>query len=114
MKPKIYIVGKVTGLPYPEVVEKFNNAQLQLEAKGFEVINPVKIVQPETEWNKAMKICIKAMLDADAIYALPCKMNNSKGAAVELFICDKLEIDVYDSIWCLTQKYFPHDNNLQS
>lgn len=108
MKPKIYIVGKVTGLPYNEVVEKFNKAQEQLEAKGFEVINPIKIVPAETEWNAAMKICIKGMLDAQAVYALPCWMN-SKGAVVEIRLCSELEIDVYHSVWCLTQKYFPNE-----
>ena len=40
----IYLAGKVTGLPIHEVTMKFGSKQKQLEAKGYEVINPLELV----------------------------------------------------------------------
>lgn len=83
MKKKIYIAGKVTGLPHEEVYFKFSNIQNNLEMVGFEVANPINIVNnAECKWLEAMKICIQELLTCDAVYLLPCH-NNSKGALIE-------------------------------
>ena len=39
---KIYISGKISGLPFPEVKFKFQEMQDFLEDLNFEVINPTK------------------------------------------------------------------------
>jgi nucleoside 2-deoxyribosyltransferase len=39
---KIYISGKITGLPFREVEDKFHSAQNFLEEFGFEVVSPLK------------------------------------------------------------------------
>jgi hypothetical protein len=44
MKKKIYIAGKVTGLPQQEVIIKFAELQVGLESCGYEVINPLEVV----------------------------------------------------------------------
>lgn len=91
---KIYIAGKVTGLPIEEVSAKFTAAQKVLEARGFIAVNPLRVVNDsETSWNAAMKKCITALVACDAVLLLPCYIN-SPGANFELQIATRLEIPV--------------------
>lgn len=83
MKKKIYIAGKVTGLPQQEVVDKFAKAQKDIEEMGFEVVNPIQVVNDfNTPWNEAMKMCINALLECNCMVLLPC-WKDSKGATLE-------------------------------
>lgn len=83
-KKKIYIAGRVKGLPIDQVEQMFAKRQQELEAQGFEVINPVaKISQlnkmlaisknailsdHDPEDRKAiLKFCLQWMLEADEI-----------------------------------------------
>lgn len=89
---KIYIAGKVTGLPQDEVVEKFAAMQKELEKLGFEAVNPIEVVKDwNTPWNKAMRVCIKALMDCDAIVLLP-DWFSSNGAKIEWDISKQLKI----------------------
>ncbi len=82
-KKKIYIAGKVTGLPQQEVVAKFAKAKQEIEGMGFEVVNPIEVVNDfATPWNEAMKLCIAALLECNAVVLLPC-WKSSKGARLE-------------------------------
>jgi hypothetical protein len=91
----IYIAGKVTGLPFPKVKTKFKAAQKALEEMGFEVLNPIEIVNdPLCDWNVAMRICIANLMLADAIYMLPC-CNNSPGAKLEIALAANVKIPVF-------------------
>ncbi|WP_291122748.1 DUF4406 domain-containing protein [Flavobacterium sp. UBA6046] len=82
-KKKIYIAGKVTGLPQQEVIDKFAKAKQEIEEMGFEVVNPIEVVNDfDTPWNEAMKMCIMALLDCNAMVLLPCWID-SKGAQLE-------------------------------
>jgi hypothetical protein len=95
MKRKIYIAGKVTGLPQDEVIEKFAIVQKEIEALGFEVINPLKVVGDwNTPWTYAMRKCIKALVDCDAVYLLPCHIH-STGAKIEFKLAFDLNIPFY-------------------
>lgn len=79
----IYIAGKVTGLPYDEVLAKFNLAETIL-AKNWQVVNPIKVVNnPQEEWHAAMEKCLAALDQCEAIYMLPCSVD-SPGAKIEL------------------------------
>ncbi|MBD3748964.1 MAG: DUF4406 domain-containing protein [Sphingobacteriales bacterium] len=90
-KPVVYIAGKVTGLPFDEVKEKFHTAHRMLEQKGYYVINPVAIVHPEADWKEAMRICISFLPHADFIYPLPCWIH-SEGATIEVKLAVNLGI----------------------
>ena len=39
---KIYVSGKITGLPIEEAKQRFANSQALLESIGFEVVNPLE------------------------------------------------------------------------
>ncbi len=69
---KIYIAGKVTGLPMQEITNKFQIAQQELETKGFTGVNPLLLVNnPQAKWNQAMKKCISELVNCNAVYLLP-------------------------------------------
>ena len=82
----IFISGKVSGEPYSDVKEKFIRAEFILKKKGFNVVNPVRIVPPTATQEYAMKLCIANLTGAcDAIYMLR-DWEQSEGAALEHLI----------------------------
>ena len=92
---KIYIAGKVTGEDLAHCTMKFGQAQKDVEALGFEALNPLALVNDfKTPWQNAMKICLKALIDADAVLLLP-DYHKSKGAMMENSIAEDLGIPVY-------------------
>lgn len=40
---RIYISGKITGLPFDEAFKMFENAENKLKFRGYEVVNPMKL-----------------------------------------------------------------------
>lgn len=98
MKKKIYIAGKVTGLPHEEVHSKFKDAQLTLATLGFTAVNPIEVVNDQNaQWDKAMKQCIAALMQCDAVILLPC-WQESKGALIESELAHKVAIKVFHNI----------------
>lgn len=96
-KARIYIAGKVSGEPIHEVTMKFGQAQKELEELGHKAINPLEVVNDwKAEWDHAMKLCIKALLDCDAVLLLP-DYRHSKGALLEFDIARRLNIKRYYS-----------------
>lgn len=106
---RIYIAGKVTGLPIHEVTLKFGKVQKQLQDMGFYVINPLQVVSEKangwhTTWQTAMKVCISEMMTADALFLLPCHQD-SKGALIEKNIATQLQMPCFESINQITKTY---------
>lgn len=96
MKKTIYIAGKVTGLDYAQVEQKFNAMEANLIKAGFNVLNPLKIVNdPNCDWQKAMDMCLERLPEADGmvlLYDAP----QSKGALEEIKHARRLEIPIFN------------------
>jgi DNA-binding MarR family transcriptional regulator len=85
---KIYISGKITGLPLEEVKEKFEKAEKILIAQGYEVVNPTRNGIPESEpWDVHVAFDIVAMLGCSAVYLLQ-DWPYSKGATIEKSVAE--------------------------
>lgn len=107
---KVYIAGKVSGLPWADVTMKFGAAQKALEAKGFEVANPLAIVSEQygklidpgfsfldTPWEVCMKWVLPVMFTCDAVVMLPC-WPKSRGGVLERFLSGCVKIPVYEGL----------------
>jgi len=91
---KIYIAGKVTGLPFDECAQKFKAAADAIAAMGYEPVNPIEVVNnPDASWISAMRLCIASLMGCDAIYCLPCHIA-SAGALIEKKIATNVGMPV--------------------
>ena len=82
---RIYISGKISGLPYDEVIAKFEAAELILMEMGYDVFNPLKNgLTKESSWSQHMFLDLKELLKCDCIYLLPDALD-SKGARLEIY-----------------------------
>lgn len=82
---RVYIAGKVSGLPLHEVTMKFGTAQKELERMGFEVVNPLEVVHQahlghpvadrvsDAPWGWCMRHCLHAMMACHAVVMLRCQ-----------------------------------------
>jgi hypothetical protein len=93
MSKKIYLAGKVSGLPMAEASMKFGLKEKQLTEQGHTVINPLNIVNRTDDWNTCMKKCIPAMLECDEVHLLPC-WKDSPGATFEKEVASRLSIPI--------------------
>jgi hypothetical protein len=88
----IYISGPMTGhedLNFPA----FYEAEEILKARGFEVINPAAIEQPDKTWEACMRKDNVELMRADMIVTLP-NWERSKGARLEVEIGTALGMKV--------------------
>jgi hypothetical protein len=94
-KTKYYISGQITGLKPEEYEPLFYTAEDQLKAKGYEVINPLRIakgiapelIDPKTHtereiWRTIVKADITELMKCEAIYMLQ-NWERSEGATLE-------------------------------
>lgn len=92
---KIYISGKITGLPIGEVVAKFRDAERKIRKFGQTPINPLENGLPiEAEWADQMGKDIAQLLRADAIYMLP-DWQHSDGATIEYLIARQRRMRIF-------------------
>jgi len=87
----IYIAGKVTG--DPDYYDKFLEAENKLCDAGYEPLNPAVFIPKNYEWNKAMRIAIRFMLQGDGV-ALLKDWKKSKGAKLEVRIAKMVGLPV--------------------
>lgn len=92
---KIYISGKITGLPINEVIGKFQAAELKIRRFGFEPVSPLRNGLPlEADWADQMGKDIALLLRADAIYMLP-DWRQSEGATIEYLIARQRRMRIF-------------------
>ena len=92
---KIYISGKISGLPEKNVIEKFKWHAGFLELKGYEPINPINVspYDKSKSWSDYMIEDIAALFKCDAIYMLK-DWGQSKGARIEYQIAKELGLNI--------------------
>lgn len=106
-KRKVYISGRITGLPFEVFTENFTRAQVLMEKMGFEVLNPLEVVACKEEncnfdnrlpdgryhhsWQCYMKHDIIMLLEADEIAMLP-DWKESEGAQFERLVALKIDM----------------------
>jgi Asp-tRNA(Asn)/Glu-tRNA(Gln) amidotransferase A subunit family amidase len=90
-KPRIYIAGKITGLPIEEAKAKFKRAECFFIDNGYEVVNPMELPHDhDKSWESYMRECIAALVTCDSIALLE-NYRNSKGALLEFEIALRLD-----------------------
>jgi hypothetical protein len=65
---KIYISGKISGLPFDDTYKSFNEDQKRLEKIGFKVVNPMHFCKKEWSWIRCMFKCITLIPWCDYMY----------------------------------------------
>ncbi len=80
---RIYISGKISGLPHNEVEERFDDAEKLLSYLGFDVVNPLKNgLATHEKWIKHLCKDIELLHSCDAIYMMD-NWTESRGARHE-------------------------------
>lgn len=91
---KIYISGKISGLPMEEVRAKFAQAEQQIVAFGHTPVNPLNNGQPaDASWEEQMLASIKMLFECDAIYMLH-DWGDSRGARIERNIAEEMGFEI--------------------
>lgn len=70
----LYLAGPLTALPDGET-GMFEQAARELRDAGFVVVNPHALgyppTPPATNWNQAMRIWLRGLLECDGVVSLP-------------------------------------------
>lgn len=91
---KIYIAGKIGGLPDAEYKSNFEQAKIECERMGFTPVSPVDLPhEHDQSWSSYMKEDIRELTKCDAVYALR-NWIDSPGARIEIRIANDLKIEV--------------------
>ena len=102
---KVYISGKISGLPIQEAKERFDNAQALLESCGLDAVNPMSKEMPEnTTWEQHMVKDIELLLRCDAIYLMD-NWADSRGAQIEYDIANRMKLEfIFESDYIYRNK----------
>ena len=89
MRAKIYLSGAVTS--NPDYMAQFDEAEKELTAKGWRVLNPAKTsaTLPATSYLVYMQLSLVQMQDASAIYMLQ-GWERSPGAVFEKHVAESM------------------------
>ena len=96
---RVYIAGKVTGLPWQEVEDKFRSAAGIVRHHGAVAIVPIHYCKLEWSWHQCMRVCLPLLLSCDRIMLLP-DWKQSRGAKIEFLVALAAGIPIL--------KYKPH------
>lgn len=86
---KIYIAGKITGLPKQQYTSKFRAAEIELTAAGHHSVNPCRLGIPDDYTSEqAVLICLTHLRHCDAIYLLPCWQQSPRAITERQYAID--------------------------
>jgi hypothetical protein len=88
----IYISGPMSNIPLFNK-PAFDEAATQLMRLGYRVLNPAEVKISGGEWVDFMRADLKIMMDADMVATLH-GWESSRGASLEVYIAEKLDIPV--------------------
>lgn len=91
---KVYIAGKVSGLPTGEVFTKFGQAEYWLRQQGHETVNPLRLCSSTWTWAQCMRVCIPELMKCDAICLLH-DWADSRGARWEYHDAQMIGMKVF-------------------
>jgi hypothetical protein len=92
MKKKVYVIAKVSGLPYDQVKEKYGRARKAIERSGkYEAIIPTDFVSMYADWHVAMKIAIPLLCSCD-LYTWIDPPHTTAGGLIEELMAGILKI----------------------
>ena len=101
---KVYISGKISGLPREQYMTMFGIAEQMIRKKGYEVVNPTRFFMCKYEWvyrllgyRLTLLYDLWRLMQCDLIYKLP-GWQQSRGANIES--CVAYHFDV----WPLSSK----------
>jgi hypothetical protein len=95
---KIYISGKITGLPFPEVEAKFQSAEELLEELDLVPVNPLRNGLTKTHsWDEHIIRDVGILLRCDGILMLD-NWESSDGAMIERYIAEKKGMDIWHEL----------------
>lgn len=79
---RVFVSGKISGLPYNEVCAEFYKAAKVLLDRGDIPILPIEICRSCWSWWRCMAVCLLYLVGCDAIFQLP-TWHESRGARIE-------------------------------
>ena len=91
---RVYIAGRVTGLPEDEVRANFTLKKLYLQEAGYEVVVPIEICKPHWSWFWCMVVCVLNLVFRCNKISLLHNWQHSKGARIECKIAKFLKYKV--------------------
>lgn len=96
---KVYISGKISGLPIEEVKRKFHNAASLLESLELQPVNPLENgLDDGSTWAQHMGKDIELLLGCDGIIMLD-NWKQSRGAEIERLVAKKMDMYIlYEEI----------------
>ena len=92
---KVFISGRVTGLPREVAVRNFERGKKICMLNGFNFVSPVDKVPTAATPSQAMKICFNALFDCDAILLLN-GHNFSEGSKLEEAVARYCKKKIFD------------------
>ncbi len=106
---KVYISGKIDGLPPFYSQMRFAEAERKLKDEGFEVINPWKLdFSACKEWDDYMMCDLDILRKCDAIYLLS-NWQESDGALVEYHFAKGKKMQILHEPSCLGCKHYDRE-----
>ena len=90
---KIYIAGKITGLPVEVYTKNFEKSCEYLLEQGYDTVNPVEVCEQTciSDWRECMGVCLYEITQCDGIY-MQRDWQSSVGARLEL----QVALAIYD------------------